>query len=75
MTPSAAGGAPQRAGPRESEQELVAYLERDQLTAGTAIPLPRAHMGVAIERALWALRVAVALLAFMVVYTFIERIA
>jgi len=47
----------------EGEEELVAFLERDQLTADTAIPLRRAQLSRRAERGLWALRVAVALLA------------
>lgn len=52
------------------EAALVGYLERDQLTADTAIPLPRALLSRRVEAGLWALRIAVILIGAMVVYTF-----
>jgi len=67
--------APGGAGSRAAEEtELVGYLERDQLTADTSIPLPRARLSHRAETGLWVLRVAVILIGAMVVYTFVAKL-
>jgi hypothetical protein len=58
-----------------ADTELVGYLERDQLTADTAIPLPRAQLSRRAKTGLWLLRVAVILIGAMVVYTFAAKLA
>ena len=55
----------------EGEEELVEFLERDQLAADTARPVPRAHLGRWALWALWGLRVFVLVVGAMVVYTFV----
>jgi hypothetical protein len=60
--------------PHGEDAELVMYLEPDQLSAGTAVPLPRARLGSATTAFLWALRFFVLLLGAMVVYTFVSQI-
>lgn len=61
--PSASTGSSQ-------ESELVLFLERDQLTSDTAIPLGRAHLTRRLSIALWVLRVFVIAVSAMVIYTF-----
>lgn len=51
-------------------QELVRYLERDQLSADTAIPVPRARWSRRAQASLWALRIFVLVVTAMVFYTF-----
>ena len=53
-----------------ADQELVMFLERDQLMADTSIPLPRAALSNRAKAGLWALRVFVILISIMVIYTF-----
>jgi hypothetical protein len=63
---------------RESErddQELVMFLERDQLVADKAHPLPRAHLSRRARAALWALRIFVLVVSAMVIYTFFSQLA
>jgi hypothetical protein len=53
-----------------AEPELVLFLERDQLTSDTAVPLRRAYLTRRLSIALWVLRVFVIAVSAMVVYTF-----
>ena len=53
-----------------ADQELVMFLERDQLDADTSVPVPRALLGGRAKAGLWALRVFVILVGIMVIYTF-----
>jgi hypothetical protein len=59
----------------ESErQELIEYLERDQLVADRRVPVSRASLGPAARFWLWALRVFVVVVSAMVIYTFIAQL-
>ncbi len=51
-------------------EELVEYLERDQLVQDRRRPLPRAALSGRAKAALWALRVFCLVVSAMVVYTF-----
>lgn len=53
-----------------ADQELVMFLERDQLDADTSVPVPRALLSRGAIAGLWALRVFVILVGIMVIYTF-----
>lgn len=55
----------------ESKEELIAYLERDQLVAETFRPVARANLSPRSVAALWLLRVFAVTVSVMVVYTFI----
>jgi hypothetical protein len=50
------------------------FLERDQLVADTSEPVPRAHLSPGVNAALWALRVFVLVVSFMVIYTFVAQL-
>lgn len=54
----------------QADQDLVMFLERDQLVADTSVPVPRALLSRRAQTALWALRLLVILLSLMVIYTF-----
>jgi hypothetical protein len=54
----------------ERDQELVVFLEHDQLAADTSIPVPRARLSRRASTGLWALRLFVILVGVMVTYTF-----
>lgn len=56
------------------EEELVMFLERDQLTSDRSRPVPRAHLSRGASFALWALRVFVLVLSAMVIYTFLAQL-
>ena len=55
-------------------QELIEYLERDQLVADRSVPVRRAPLGRAARFWLWALRVFVVVVSAMVIYTFIAQL-
>ena len=57
-----------------AEQELVMFLERDQLTSDTAIPVKRASLTRRMNTALWVLRVFVTVVSAMVIYTFAAKL-
>jgi hypothetical protein len=58
---------------RERE-ELVMYLERDQLVSDKRRPVPLARLSTRVKVALWALRVFALVVSAMVVYTFIAQL-
>ena len=58
----------------QANQELVMFLERDQLVAGTSVPVPRARLNKRIRVGLWALRVFIILVSIMVIYTFAAKL-
>jgi hypothetical protein len=55
-------------------EELIAYLESDQLTAERSRPLGRAVLSRRARAGLWALRVFTIVIGAMVVYTFISQL-
>jgi hypothetical protein len=52
------------------DEELIEYLERDQLVADRSRPLPRSSLTPATRIALWTLRWFVFAMGAMVIYTF-----
>lgn len=50
------------------------FLERDQLVADTSVPVAPATLSRPVRAALWALRVFVLVVSFMVIYTFIYQL-
>jgi hypothetical protein len=60
--------------PQRDAEELVMFLERDQLVADKAHPVPRAHLSPRTRAALWALRVFVLVVSAMVIYTFFSQL-
>jgi len=56
------------------EEELVMFLERDQLVRDKSRPLPRAKLSPRASAALWALRVFVLVVGAMVIYTFFAQL-
>jgi hypothetical protein len=59
----------------QERQELIAYLESDQLVAERARPVGRAHLGRRARAGLWALRVFALITSAMVIYTFVSQLA
>ncbi|HUY70888.1 MAG TPA: hypothetical protein VMV08_01500 [Gaiellaceae bacterium] len=57
-----------------ADQELVMFLEPDQLDADTSVPVPRAVLNRRVTSGLWALRVFVILVSIMVIYTFASKL-
>lgn len=57
-----------------SDQALIEFLERDQLVADTSVPVHLARLGARTSAALWALRVFVLVVSFMVIYTFVAQL-
>jgi hypothetical protein len=57
-----------------TDEELIAYLERDQLVADKEHPVPRAPLSANATRALWALRIFVLVVSAMVIYTFAAQL-
>jgi hypothetical protein len=58
----------------EERQELVAYLESDQLVAERSRPVGRAQLSPRVNAALWALRVFAIVVSAMVIYTFVAQL-
>ncbi len=71
-TPGSA--ARQRATGADDPEELILFLERDQLVADTSKPLPRAQLSPRVSAALWTLRVFSLVVSAMVIYTFVHQL-
>jgi hypothetical protein len=56
------------------DEQLVMYLEPDQLVTDKSRPIPRAPLGKQANAALWALRVFVLIVSAMVIYTFVSQL-
>ena len=54
------------------QQELIAYLESDQLVAERSRPVARARLSRRASLGLWLLRVFVVIVSAMVIYTFVS---
>jgi hypothetical protein len=57
------------------QQDLVMFLERDQLVIDTSRPVERMALSRRMSVALWALRVFVVVVGLMVIYTFVSQLA
>ncbi len=55
-------------------EELVMFLERDQLVNDKSLPVPRAALGRGPNAALWGLRAFVLIVSAMVIYTFFSQL-
>jgi hypothetical protein len=58
----------------QEREELIAFLEADQLVAERSRPVARAHLSRWTRVGLWALRVFAIVLSLMVIYTFIAQL-
>jgi hypothetical protein len=56
------------------EEEMIMFLERDQLMSDRRRPLPPAEIGTRAHVALWTLRVFVLIVGLMVIYTFCAQL-
>ena len=56
-------------------EELIEYLESDQLVQERARPVSRAQLSRLAAAGLWALRVLAMVLAVMVIYTFFSQLS
>ncbi|HTX47409.1 MAG TPA: hypothetical protein VMD48_14095 [Solirubrobacteraceae bacterium] len=59
---------------QEELEELIEYLERDQLVADRSVPVPPARLSRPAAIGLWALRVFAIILSAMVIYVFIAQL-
>ncbi|HLH65090.1 MAG TPA: hypothetical protein VKV27_05265 [Solirubrobacteraceae bacterium] len=59
---------------REHDEELIEFLERDQLVSDRSRPVKRADLGPRTRAALWGLRVFVLVVGAMVIYTFVAQL-
>jgi hypothetical protein len=73
MTGPGAGAVSGWAGPAD-EEELYMFLERDQLSEGRRIRLPRVSLNRWGHLGLWALRIFTLVVGAMVIYTFIANL-
>ncbi len=67
--PSGQQGQP----PREGE-ELIMFLEQEQLVSDRSIAVPPARLSSRAKAALWILRVFALIVSFMVIYTFVIQL-
>ena len=58
----------------EQYDELVMFLERDQLVRDKSLPVPRATLSPRATAGLWALRLFGVIVGAMVIYTFFSQL-
>jgi hypothetical protein len=56
------------------DNDLVGYLERDQLEESMHRPAPPKYLGTSARVGLWLLRVFVIVISVMVIYTFVIQL-
>lgn len=59
---------------RQEHEEMVGFLERDQLVADRQRPLMRASLSTRSQAVLWSLRIFVLIVGAMVIYTFCAQL-
>ena len=59
--------------PREGE-ELITFLEQEQLVSDRSIAVPPARLSGRTRAALWALRIFTLIISLMVIYTFVSQL-
>jgi hypothetical protein len=76
-SPTPEGRAPERPTPerQRADEELVMFLEPDQLVVDKSRPVPRAPLSRRADVALWVLRVFSVIVGAMVIYTFVSQVA
>lgn len=58
----------------EQYEELVMFLERDQLVSDKRLPVPRTRLSPRAAAGLWALRIFAFIVGAMVIYTFFSQL-
>ncbi len=58
----------------DAHEQLIGFLERDQLVSDKRRPVPRARLGVRASVLLWILRIFVLVVSAMVIYTFVAQL-
>jgi hypothetical protein len=57
-----------------TDEEIIEFLEVDQLVRDTSRPVPRRRLGPNATAALWVLRVFAIVVSAMVVYVFVSQL-
>lgn len=58
-----------------TNEELVEFLEHDQLNCDTDLPVPRRPLGRRTSTALWTLRAFAVIVSAMVIYAFVYQVS
>ena len=60
--------------PSQDSEQLIMFLERDQLVSDRSIPVPPARLSRRARAALWLLRIFALIVTFMVIYAFVSQL-
>lgn len=66
---------PRTASGEPAEEELIEFLERDQLSTDRARRVPAAELAPRVQIALWALRIFALVVSALVIYTFVATLS
>jgi hypothetical protein len=70
-----ASSAPAEQGrPSRDGEELIMFLEQEQLVSDRSIAVPPARVSGRAKAALWLLRIFALMVSFMVIYTFASQL-
>jgi uncharacterized membrane protein YgcG len=64
----------QQAQPQRHGDELIMFLEQEQLVSDRSIAVPPAQLSGRARAALWLLRIFALIVSFMVIYTFVSQL-
>ena len=77
-SPTNIHGAPQasteQGQPSRDGEELIMFLEQEQLVSDRSIAVPPARLSRRAKTALWLLRIFALIVSFMVIYTFASQL-
>jgi uncharacterized membrane protein YgcG len=60
--------------PSRDGEDLIMFLEQEQLVSDRSIAVPPAQLSRRAETALWLLRIFALIVSFMVIYTFVAQL-
>jgi hypothetical protein len=64
----------QQGQPSHDGEELIMFLEQEQLVSDRSIAVPPARLSGRARTALWLLRIFALIVSFMVIYTFVSQL-
>ncbi len=77
-SPTNIHGAPQasieQGQPPRNGEELIMFLEQEQLVSDRSIAVPPARLSARAKAALWLLRIFALIVSFLVIYTFASQL-
>lgn len=72
--PTALSAPADQGRPSPDGEELIMFLEQEQLVSDRSIAVPPAHLSGRAKAALWLLRIFALIVSLMIIYTFASQL-